>query len=166
VTPELDTALTWAAAVLMVGGSALSLAAAFGILRFPDLMTRMHSATKPQVLGSFMLLSAIGLQLRSWALVPLLAVAWIFQLLTVPVSAHMLGRSGYRTKHLDKARLSVDELEDVVARVERGRGEQAADGGGPDGGGAAGEGGLDPDTDLDADAGPAAGPDDDSGRGR
>jgi multicomponent Na+:H+ antiporter subunit G len=31
----------------------------------------------------------------------------------------MVGRAGYRTKHVDKDRLTVDELEDVVARVER-----------------------------------------------
>jgi multicomponent Na+:H+ antiporter subunit G len=105
--------------VLLVLGGLLSLAAAIGLLRFPDLLTRMHAATKPQVLGSLLLLTALGLALRSWALVPLLVVAWIFQLLTVPVSAHMVGRAGYRTKHVDKDRLTVDELEDVVARVER-----------------------------------------------
>ena len=107
------------AGVLMVLGALLSLGAAVGLLRFPDLLTRMHAATKPQVLGSLLLLTALGLELRSWALVPLLVVAWIFQLLTVPVSAHMVGRAGYRTKHVDKARLTVDELDDVVARVER-----------------------------------------------
>ena len=107
------------AGLLMVAGAALSLGAAIGLLRFPDLLTRMHAATKPQVLGSLLLLTALGLELRSWWLVPLLVVAWIFQLLTVPVSAHMVGRAGYRTKHVDKARLSVDDLDDVVARVER-----------------------------------------------
>jgi multicomponent Na+:H+ antiporter subunit G len=120
VTPDaLDAILTWTAAVLMVLGSLMSLTAAVGLLRFPDLITRMHAATKPQVLGSLLLLTAVALQLRSWALVPVLMVAWIFQLLTVPVSAHMVGRSGYRTKHYDRSHLSVDELEDVVARVER-----------------------------------------------
>ncbi len=112
------------AGVLMVAGSLLSLGAAIGLLRFPDLLTRMHAATKPQVLGSLLLLTALGLELRSWALVPLLVVAWIFQLLTVPVSAHMVGRAGYRTKHVDKARLTVDELDDVVARVERAEEEE------------------------------------------
>jgi multicomponent Na+:H+ antiporter subunit G len=129
VNPDaLDAVLTWVAAVLMVLGSALSLAAAIGLLRFPDLLTRMHAATKPQVLGSLLLLTAVGLQWRAWALVPLLAVAWIFQLLTAPVSAHMVGRAGYRTKHYDRGNLSVDELEDVVARVER---EHGSDGGAP-----------------------------------
>lgn len=129
MSPEtLDTVLTWVAAVLMVLGSALSLGAAIGLLRFPDLLTRMHAATKPQVLGSLLLLTAVGLQWRAWALVPLLAVAWIFQLLTAPVSAHMVGRAGYRTKHYDRSNLSVDELDDVVARVER---EHGTDGDAP-----------------------------------
>ncbi|GAB4099604.1 monovalent cation/H(+) antiporter subunit G [Sinomonas halotolerans] len=118
-----DSWITAAASVLMVLGSLLSLTAALGLLRFPDLMTRMHSAAKPQVLGTLMLLTAVGLQMRSWALVPLLLFAWIFQLLTVPVSAHMVGRAGYRTKHLDEARLTVDELGDVVDRLEHARRE-------------------------------------------
>ncbi|MDJ0311917.1 monovalent cation/H(+) antiporter subunit G [Arthrobacter sp. H35-D1] len=103
--------------VCLVVGALMSLAAAIGILRFPDLMSRMHAATKPQVLGLLLMLVAMGLQLRAWALVPLLLVAWMFQLLTVPVSAHMVGRAGYRTKHRRPEMLSVDELDEVVAAV-------------------------------------------------
>ncbi|MBT2512246.1 monovalent cation/H(+) antiporter subunit G [Arthrobacter sp. ISL-30] len=104
-------------AVFLVAGALMSLAAAIGLLRFPDLMSRMHAATKPQVLGLFLVLAAIGLQLRTWWVWPVLLVAWIFQLLTVPVSAHMVGRAGYRTKHLQKELLSTDELADVVRRA-------------------------------------------------
>ena len=104
-------------AVFMVVGAVMSLGAAIGLLRFPDLLSRMHAATKPQVLGLFLLLAAIGLQLRTWWVWPVLGVAWIFQLLTVPVSAHMVGRAGYRTKHLHKELLSTDELEAVVQKA-------------------------------------------------
>jgi multicomponent Na+:H+ antiporter subunit G len=104
-------------AVFMVVGALLSLGAAIGLLRFPDLLSRMHAATKPQVLGLFLLLAAIGLQLRTWWVWPLLLVAWIFQLLTVPVSAHMVGRAGYRTRHLHRELLSSDELEAVVQKA-------------------------------------------------
>ena len=111
-------------AIALLGGALMSLAAAIGLLRFPDLMSRMHAATKPQVLGLFLMLAALGLQLRAWALVPLLIVAWLFQLLTVPVSAHMVGRAGYRTKHRRPELLSVDELNDVVGAVVEDRGER------------------------------------------
>lgn len=102
-------------AVFLVLGALMSLAAAIGLLRFPDLMSRMHAATKPQVLGLLLMLAALGIQMRSWALLPILFVAWLFQLLTVPVSAHMVGRAGYRTKHRRPELLSVDELDEVVA---------------------------------------------------
>ncbi len=101
-------------AVCLICGALMSLAAAVGLLRFPDLMSRMHSATKPQVLGLLLMLTAIAIQLRSWSLVPLLVIAWIFQLLTSPVSAHMVGRSGYRTKHRHEELLKIDDLDQVV----------------------------------------------------
>ncbi|HEX5200436.1 MAG TPA: monovalent cation/H(+) antiporter subunit G, partial [Actinoplanes sp.] len=39
------------AGACLVSGALLSLAAGVGLLRFPDLLSRMHAATKPQVLG-------------------------------------------------------------------------------------------------------------------
>lgn len=113
----MDLLLTTLKAVLLLGGALMSLAAAVGLLRFPDLMSRMHAATKPQVLGLFLFLLAIAVEVQSWAAVPVLVVCWIFQLLTAPVSAHMVGRAGYRTKHLRKDLLSMDELDEVVERA-------------------------------------------------
>jgi multicomponent Na+:H+ antiporter subunit G len=112
-----DAVLEILAAACLVVGSLMSLAAAIGMLRFPDLLSRMHAATKPQVFGLFLLLMGLALQLRSWAAVPVLILAWLFQLLTVPVSAHMVGRAGYRTKHLRKDTLSIDELDEVVRKA-------------------------------------------------
>lgn len=113
----MNTFLDVLTAICLIGGALMNLAAAIGLLRFPDLMSRMHAATKPQVLGLFLMLAALGLQFRSWVLLPILVVAWLFQLLTVPVSAHMVGRAGYRTKHRHPEMLSVDELDQVVAAV-------------------------------------------------
>ena len=109
-----DTIIDIVAGVFMILGCLMSLAAGIGMLRFPDLLSRMHAATKPQVLGLFLLLSALGLELRSWAVVPVLLLAWIVQLLTAPVSAHMVGRAGYRTRHLKRDTLVTDELATVV----------------------------------------------------
>ncbi|MCX6497898.1 MAG: monovalent cation/H(+) antiporter subunit G [Arthrobacter sp.] len=121
-TISADAVIDAVSAVFMVVGALMSLGAAIGLLRFPDLMTRMHAATKPQVLGLFLLLCAVGLQMRTWWVWPVLVVAWIFQLLTVPVSAHMVGRAGYRTKHLHPELLSADELEAVVQQAAGERG--------------------------------------------
>lgn len=126
-----DTIIDTVSAVFMVVGALMSLAAAVGLLRFPDLLSRMHAATKPQVLGLFLLLASIGLQMRTLWVWPVLLVAWIFQLLTVPVSAHMVGRAGYRTKHLHRELLSSDELEAVVQKAAQTARDEASDAGRP-----------------------------------
>ncbi|MBM6620002.1 monovalent cation/H(+) antiporter subunit G [Micrococcaceae bacterium RIT802] len=114
-----DTVLDWITAVCMVGGALMSVAAGIGLLRFPDLFSRMHAATKPQVLGLFLLLLAVALQIRAWAAVPVLLLAWLFQLLTAPVTAHMVGRAAYRTKHLKQEKLVLDDLNEVVSEAQR-----------------------------------------------
>ncbi|MET0977872.1 MAG: monovalent cation/H(+) antiporter subunit G [Paeniglutamicibacter terrestris] len=110
-----DTIIDIIAGTFMILGCLMSLAAGIGMLRFPDLLSRLHAATKPQVLGLLLLLSALALELRSWAVVPVLILAWLLQLLTAPISAHMVGRAGYRTRHLKRETLITDELAAVVA---------------------------------------------------
>jgi multicomponent Na+:H+ antiporter subunit G len=126
----LDMWLDVLSGVFMIAGATMSLGAAIGLLRFPDLLSRMHAATKPQVLGLFLLLASIGLQMRTWWVWPVLLVAWIFQLLTVPVSAHMVGRAGYRTKHLHRELLTSDELEAVVQKAAAKAAREDGSGGG------------------------------------
>ena len=48
------------AAVLVLSGSLLALTAAIGVVRFPDTLSRMHAATKPQVLGLLLVLTGAG----------------------------------------------------------------------------------------------------------
>src|SRR5690606_11417368 len=83
--------------VLLAAGALLCLAASIGLLRFPDLLTRMHAATKPQVLGVLLVLVGVGLRTRLGLDVGMLILIGSFQLLTIPVGAHMVGRAGFRT---------------------------------------------------------------------
>ena len=50
--------------MLVLGGSTLALTAAIGVVRFPDTLTRMHAATKPQVLGLLLVLAGAAIRLR------------------------------------------------------------------------------------------------------
>ncbi|MBM7051660.1 MULTISPECIES: monovalent cation/H(+) antiporter subunit G [unclassified Rothia (in: high G+C Gram-positive bacteria)] len=99
----------------LITGSLMSLAAAAGLVRFPDLLTRLHSGSKPQVFGLLMMVVGIGLYARDLKLLPLLIVIFMLQLLTIPISTHMMARSGYRNKHFHKEDLLRDDLR---ARVE------------------------------------------------
>ena len=107
------TVLDVAAGVLLLAGAALSLIAAIGLLRFPDLLTRMHSATKPQVLGLMLVALGLSLTLRDLRVVAVLVLVVGAQMVTGPIAAHMLGRAGYRAGQVRPELLLVDELSDV-----------------------------------------------------
>lgn len=98
------------AAISLLAGAALTLVAGIGIMRFPDVIARLHAGAKPQVLGLVLMLTAEALRVRSWSVMGLLLTVVIFQFLTVPVSAHMVARAAYRTGQFRKADLVVDEL--------------------------------------------------------
>lgn len=115
----LDTVLHVLAAVLFLAGSFLAMVAGLGIARFPDLLARMHAATKPQVLGLGMLLTGLALEIRTGVVIWTLVLVLLFQLITAPVSAHMVGRAGYRTGRVRDDLLVVDELTDDLAAVRR-----------------------------------------------
>lgn len=106
-------------AVLLLLGAFLAFAAGVGVARFPDLLARMHAATKPQVLGLILVLLGLSLRLRSWGAVATLALVVVFQLLTSPVAAHMVGRAGYRTGKVDTSHLVVDDLTRDQAAADR-----------------------------------------------
>ena len=96
--------------VLILLGAVLCLTAAIGLLRFHDVPSRLHAATKPQVLGLILVCLAIALSARSWAVVAFLVAIVLVQLATAPLSAHMVGRAAYRNGTIDARSLYVDEL--------------------------------------------------------
>lgn len=102
----------WLGGACLVAGALLSLAAGIGVLRFPDVLDRMHAATKPQVLGVLLLLVGLALRLRTPGEVGMIALVGIFQLATAPVAAQMVGRAAYRSGRIDRALLDTDELAD------------------------------------------------------
>ncbi|HWR85492.1 MAG TPA: monovalent cation/H(+) antiporter subunit G [Rhodoglobus sp.] len=112
-----DDMLDAAAGVLLVLGALLSVAAGVGLLRFPDALARLHAGTKPQIFGLICILAAIALSNRSWATLLALAPVLLLQMLTAPISAHMVGRAGYRTGNFRADQLVTDELDDVIDRA-------------------------------------------------
>lgn len=113
----IDDVIDIAAAVFVVLGALLALVAGVGVLRFPDALSRLHAGTKPQVLGLVFIVLAIALTARTFTVLLLLIPVVLFQLLTAPIAAHMIGRAGYRTKNLRDDLLLVDELADDVERA-------------------------------------------------
>lgn len=83
------------AALLLLGGF-FCLVAGVGLLRFPDVLMRMHAGTKAGTLGVGLTLAALAVDAWSIESGARAAVAVAFLLLTAPVAAHMIGRAAYR----------------------------------------------------------------------
>jgi multicomponent Na+:H+ antiporter subunit G len=101
------------AAVLVLGGSALALTAAIGVVRFPDTLSRMHAASKPQVLGLLLVLAGAAIRLRGNVDVGMLLLTGIFTVITAPVVANRVGQLAYREQNLHDT-LTTDELDDYT----------------------------------------------------
>ena len=83
-------------AFLLIGGF-LSLVAAVGVIRMPDLFTRMHAATKTGTVGVSAIVIAMMIHFSTITVTSRGILVIAFFLLTAPVAAHMIGRAAYRS---------------------------------------------------------------------
>lgn len=105
---------------LILAGSVFTLIAAIGAFRYNDLLARQHVATKPQVFSLIMLMVGVSLMVREASMTWTMMLVIGFQLVSSPISAHMMARSGYRTDRIDRSQLVLDELGEDIARGEEG----------------------------------------------
>lgn len=103
--------MTYVAAVLLLVGSVFSAIAALGILRFPDVYTRLHAASKAGPLGAGLILLAVGFASGDWAIALRCVLGLAFLIVTSPVSAHLLARSALLLGVSPDARTSIDEYD-------------------------------------------------------
>lgn len=82
--------------VLWMIGSIFALLSAIGVLRMPDVFTRMQASTKASTLGLGCLLLGAALQFGNPSSVIRLLAIGAFLFLTTPVSAHVIARASYR----------------------------------------------------------------------
>lgn len=76
-------------------GAVLCLTAAVGVVRMPDLLTRMQAATKASSLGVALILLGAAVEIgTAGAWVRVLAIV-AFLMLTVPIGAHLIARAAY-----------------------------------------------------------------------
>ncbi len=88
------------AAVFVLLGAGFSLSASVGIIRLPDVLTRMHASTKAGTLGASLTLVATAIIFGDISTVAKSVAAILFLLLTAPIAAHMIGRASLdRDRH-------------------------------------------------------------------
>ncbi len=118
MTAVLSTVRDVVAAVALLGGASFCLLSALGLLRFPDTLSRLHAAAKAQTAGLLLILLGAALLVPPRAALVLALVA-LFQLVTVPVTGQIVGRTAYRTDAVHRPGLVLDELGDRLARDPR-----------------------------------------------
>ncbi len=99
------------AAALILIGAALAFTAAVGIVRFPDTLSRMHAATKPQVVGLLLVLTGAVIELRGNVDIWMLVLVGVFTLVSAPVIAHIVGRVAFREQRGRDGLLIINEME-------------------------------------------------------
>lgn len=87
--------MIWLVGGLLLLGTFLMAVTGLGLVRMPDVFTRMHAATKGASLGVAFLLLAAALVFRDLGVVTKAVVTVVFIFLTAPVAAHLLGRAAY-----------------------------------------------------------------------
>lgn len=103
--------MIYVACALLVIGSLFSALAALGILRFPDLYTRLHAASKAGPLGAGLILLGVGFATGDPAIAIRCVLGFLFLVLTSPVSAHLLARSALRSGTPPDPQTSIQDLE-------------------------------------------------------
>jgi multicomponent Na+:H+ antiporter subunit G len=83
-------ALSW---VCLAGGVGFALVGAVGMLRFPDVFSRMHAAGIIDALAAGLVLLGLALQAPSWIVAVKLLLIYVFILYTTPTATHALARA-------------------------------------------------------------------------
>jgi len=100
------------ASIFLIAGSIFMFLSALGILRFPDVFTRMHAATKASSFGCGLMLIAVMLHIGGAGIIIGAFLTIIFIFMTAPVASHMIGRAAYFRGVRLWEKTVVDELKD------------------------------------------------------
>ena len=81
---------------LLIVGSIFFLAGTLGLLRFPDVYTRLHALTKADNVGLGLIVAGLAIQAASWAVVVRLLLVWLLVLLAGASVSHLVSRTALR----------------------------------------------------------------------
>ncbi len=80
----------YVAVSLLILGTFFFLAGATGLLRFPDVYTRLHALTKSDNVGLGLMVAGLAVQAESWFVVGKLLLIWLLVLLAGASVANLI----------------------------------------------------------------------------
>jgi len=84
--------------MFLLCGAGFMFVAALGVVRFPDLYTRMHAVSKSGSLALGCILLAVAIQHPTPTVIGKCFLVLLFIFLTTPIAAHMIGRAAFLLK--------------------------------------------------------------------
>lgn len=84
----------YVATALLVVGAVFFLAGTVGLVRFPDVYTRLHALTKSDNVGLGFVVMGLAVQSESWFVVGKLLLIWALVLLAGASIAHLIANGG------------------------------------------------------------------------
>lgn len=100
------------AAMLLVGG-VFTFLAALGVVRLPDVYTRMHAASKAGTVGSGLMLFAAGIHSLDAAIFARALAGFVFFILTAPIAAHLVAKAAHQAGYRLTRFTVLDEMRDT-----------------------------------------------------
>jgi multicomponent Na+:H+ antiporter subunit G len=107
----IQEALQYLSAIVVVLGGLFGLLAAIGIVRLPDLYTRLHAASKAGAVGAGLILIAVALISTDGAVALRAVLGIIFLLLSTPIAAHLLARAAYEAGEKPTPSTTIEEID-------------------------------------------------------
>ncbi|MBS4208377.1 Na+/H+ antiporter subunit G [Bacillus sp. FJAT-50079] len=111
---NINEIVEFSAALLILLSAIISVISAIGMIRFPDVYTRIHAATKSTTLA--VLLTLTGAFIYIWSTEAFISVRLllgiVFVFLTAPVAGHLIIRAAYRSN----VKLSDLSIEDELGK--------------------------------------------------
>ncbi|MGD8925599.1 MAG: monovalent cation/H(+) antiporter subunit G [Thioalkalispiraceae bacterium] len=90
------TLIDYLSSLLLIIGAIFFLAGTLGLLRFPDVYTRLHALTKADNVGLGLVVFGLAIQSQSLAIAGKLILIWLLVLLAGASVSHLVARSALR----------------------------------------------------------------------
>lgn len=90
--------LNYCGTLFIIIGLVFFLSGTVGLIRFPDIYTRLHALTKADNVGLGCVILGLALQSDSWALIVKLLLIWLLVLIASSASCHLIASSAMQKK--------------------------------------------------------------------
>ena len=84
--------LHWLSVPVLTAGTLFFVAGTLGLLRFPDVYSRLHAVTKADTLGLGLIVAGLSLRIGQWQPVLLMVLIWLLIMASSATACQLLAR--------------------------------------------------------------------------